>query len=616
MRKTFHRLSVCIAVILCVQACKSKKPSPYVQEFIHALDGKSLSEARELLKEEHEKMSSFARFMSGFGEDKPKHFKPEEEQEGTPFSIPDTAQVAANMQLALSDLGFLQTFSSTYSNLVLDGPSLNKMNVSNPECITKEIYFHDGTKSSEKLDLNEGKRLHAVKTVDSVLADLKYEYPVKEVAIPLDKRNDKADFKGATLKVVRIKDNYVRILLGKEAFHGYLEIEGFNKDGKLLNRTSYSSGPEGNGDVVDQLKKYNKILENIIAKLDKGAYKDIAALQKEIVDKMPAVTAFDDADEGYVDAYFQGNVDKVKVHIRESKKEVTKTMMLRNNDPNLTGMIMVEDTASHKFGFVATNTGKLAIPYNYKKLAQISPWFFVSGEGKGNEFYRLDTAAKQLVPLKDMVFPLSSAFVKVSHSDTDTKYGLMAPDGQVIVPMEYDDFSIDPDTKLIFASRSLEDNLVVITTIYDNTGKLITGPYKIYQNFSDGLLLVGDKSGTHYFINPKGEKVINLKPYYNVKPFTEGLAMMENEEGNTGFMDLRGKVAIPFQYASATPFNMGLSLVTRRKGTDIEAALINTSGAEVVPFALSDKYDTDGEGVSMIYTLQNKKFDAWGKPKK
>jgi len=616
MIRNFNLFSIGVAVISLFPACRSKQPSPAVLEFVKQLDGKSLDEARDMLKEENEKVTSFIHFMKNFEDEKPQHFKPGEEKEGIPFSVPDTAQLETAYKLSVSDIGFNQTYYPTYSLLEPDGASLRKSSLDNPVFTTREIYFHDGTKKSEELELDGFKRLNTFKTVDSALVEANYSYPLKTAAFELDRQHDKTSFKGSSLKVVHIKDNCVRVAMEKEAYQSYLDMEAFNKEGKLLDRTSYHKGPDGDGNVDKLLKDYSEVVEEILKKLEQGAYKDMIALKKDILDKMPGVTPFDEIEKGYVEVYFKGNVDKIKVYLEDGSKKVTVPLMLHNLEPNYTGMVLVEDEASNKFGFIATATGKMAIPFNYVKMRQITPWYFVSGDAAARQFYRLDTAARQLVPVKEFISALSASLVKVAHNDESNKYGVMTVTGEMLLPMEFDQVSIDPATNLIFANKSVEDGPVAgITTIYDNTGKVVTGPYKIIDNFTNGLLLVTDKDGNNFFINPKGTKVIDLKGYFNIAPFKEGLALMENKDWKYGFLDTYGKVAIPFEYSSATPFNLGLSLVTRKNNDVEEAALINTSGVPVVPFRVSSENSADGEGAAMEYTLQKKKFDAWGKEK-
>ncbi|MBC9911703.1 WG repeat-containing protein [Chitinophaga varians] len=618
MRKTAIRFSTCVAVMLASQACKSHKPSQFVVDFVKQLDGKSLDEAKAQLEDENEKVGAFIRFMGNFkDEDKPQHFKPEDEREGTPFSIADPAQMEEAYQLALSDVGFNQKYGNGYSQLEPDGPSLRRGSAETPVFVTKEIYFHDGSKQSEKLDLSESHRLSSLKTIDSVLTEATYSYPVKTAVIQLDNQHDKADFKGTAVKLVRIQDNFVRVSLKKEAYKGYLEMEAFNKDGKQLDRTSYTRAPEGGENIQVLLKDYKKIVEGLLKNLEKGAYKDMAALQKDILDKMPSETPFDDVDEGYVDAYFKGNVAKIKIHIQDGTKEGKKTIVLRNLEPNHTGLMMVGEGASGKFGFIDAATGKIAVPYKYENLHQITPWFFANGKAPVFQYYRLDTAAKQLVPIKEHVESLSEDLVKASPNRIEDRiFGVMTSAGQMLLPMEFVDITVDPATKLIFANKSEEDGpLAGVTTIYDRTGKAVAGPYVTSGVFTNGLLLVTDKQGNSFFINPQGGKVINLKGYYNMRPFSDGLAMVTNADGKYGFLNPQGKVGIPFEYKSATDFNLGLSQVVRMNNDVEEVALINTSGAVVVPFAPSAHNDTDGEGASRIYTMQDKKFDAWGKQK-
>lgn len=621
MRKTIRTFSMCVAVIAALHACQSKKePSEAVKEFVKRLDGKSLTEAKEILSVENSRVSSFISMMKGMKEDKPEHFKPEDEREGTPFKLPDVVSQEAAYQSILADVGFNQHFSVNYSILEPDGPSLRKLSAETPKFIAKEVYFHDGTKQSEKLDLSDDHRINSLKTVDSALVDVSYSYPEKFATVELDNSNKKKEFKGETIKLERIEDNSVRIYLEKAAFTAFLEIEAFNKDGKLLQRSSYSQSPEGGADIMTVLNQYKKVIEKLQGKLEKGAYKDIAALQQDVVKEMPDLTPFDQPEKGYLEAFFRGNVAKVKLYLKDGVKEASKTFVIKNLAPNYTGLVLVQDPATEKYGFLSAATGKVVIPYQYDGMRQITPYFFMAGSMASFHNYRLDTATQKLVELNDVVDALTPELVTVVAKEDEqnhNRYGVMKGSGELLFPREFDRVSFDPQTKLIFGNKWTEDGpLAGFTTLYDQNGKFVTGPYKTNDVFTDGLLLVVEKSGNSLFIDPKGTKVIDLKGYFNIEPFSEGLSSMQNKEFKYGFLDKQGKIAIPFEFTSVTNFNEGISMVTRRNNDVEEAALIDKSGAQVVPFRPSSEQDTDGQGMARVYTLQGKKFDVKGREKK
>ena len=68
--------------------------------------------------------------------------------------------------------------------------------------------------------------------------------------------------------------------------------------------------------------------------------------------------------------------------------------------------------------------------------------------------------------------------------------------------------------------------------------------YKVVDNVGDGLVPV-EKNGLCGFINLKGEIVIPCK-YKHINSFSEGLAKVMNEEGQTAFVDTIGNISIPF----------------------------------------------------------------------
>jgi WG containing repeat len=95
----------------------------------------------------------------------------------------------------------------------------------------------------------------------------------------------------------------------------------------------------------------------------------------------------------------------------------------------------------------------------------------------------------------------------------------------------------------------------------DMNGKVvIPRQYSQVGNFSDGLALVADTNGRQYFIDTRGEKVIELKNYVDTRDFSEGMAHV-SRAGKEGFIDKSGKEVIKCQYIFANDFSEGLALV-------------------------------------------------------
>ncbi|PSL44861.1 WG repeat protein [Chitinophaga niastensis] len=215
-----------------------------------------------------------------------------------------------------------------------------------------------------------------------------------------------------------------------------------------------------------------------------------------------------------------------------------------------------------------------------------------------------------------MVLPFNNNLVTVQNGK-EGKQGVMDASGKLIIPMEFDGVRYDKNVHLILAFKTGNDEAIQgLTSFFDINGHLIMpAQYYVFDEFTDGLLLVKDKAHKNYFIDSKGKVVIDASQYYDVKNFSDGLALVGNKERKYGFINNKGVLVIPFIYNTAYPFNLGITMVCRDNGNNTESALINTQNAVVVPFKESHAYSERGEGIEKIWTMQGKDYDAWGKPK-
>lgn len=87
-------------------------------------------------------------------------------------------------------------------------------------------------------------------------------------------------------------------------------------------------------------------------------------------------------------------------------------------------------------------------------------------------------------------------------------------------------------------------------------------------------------TGKRGYINKKMELVIPVG-FKNAQPFSEGLAAVQNEDGNWGFIDRNGKLVIPYTHClPPSPFMSGLAKV---ENTDGKVGFINKNNVLVIP---------------------------------
>lgn len=617
---TFNtRITFIALVIIAASACKSKQPpSAEVLEFVKTFDGKTLPEARELLNTESEKVSSFIDFMKSFDKEKPKSFKPEEEAFDKPFQLTPADKYAAKYVAYFDGMGFKQIMEVPNSVVGTDGPFRSSSDFSGldaPDFTTAKIFFHDGTTDTKAYAMDGSTNIPAVKTMDSILADVSYSYPTKISVLTLDKQHDKVTYKGTEIKIDKMGDNRVRLLMGDSAFKDYIHVEALNKDGKPLDYTGRNSGANNPEDMNRLLVNFSKTLKGLISKLDKGHFKDVAALQKEIAAEMPDGSPFDEGHNGYVEGFYKGNVAKVNVYVADVRNKVKTQLTLKNLEPNYAGLFLTKDSKTGNYGFTDVS-GKFAIPPTYKKLSQLNPYFFANEDYNGFYYYRLDTGSRKLVKVDYVVKELTSQLATVNKEGAANSMGVMDGNGSMVVPMGYDGIYLDPVEPVLFANKTDPDKPYEgINTLYTYSGQLVS-PDSYYTHggtFHSGLLLVIDKAHKIYFIDNKGKKAIDLKGYVDAEPFSDGLARVRVADGKYGFINTQGTLVIPCMYTEAsTTFSQGIAMVRRDNKDDSESGFINTKNEVVLPFRKASSTYESGAGLERVYTIDGKKYDARG----
>jgi hypothetical protein len=153
------------------------------------------------------------------------------------------------------------------------------------------------------------------------------------------------------------------------------------------------------------------------------------------------------------------------------------------------------------------------------------------------------------------------------------KMGIKTVDGEIIIPAIYD-----------FVTHS-SDGLFTITegnytAYFDTEGNQVlpfSNKYELYGNFTGGLARVRhhEKWG---FINIFGAEVIPPQ-FYFTDEFSDGRAIVRNENDLHGAIDEYGNLVIDYQFPALTPFEKGFA-----KFGDLKTwGLIDKAGNIVVP---------------------------------
>lgn len=215
----------------------------------------------------------------------------------------------------------------------------------------------------------------------------------------------------------------------------------------------------------------------------------------------------------------------------------------------------------------------------------------------------------------------NSGLFVIREGGTNGKYGFIDKTGKVVIEPRYDyaePFSdglakvktngqtefIDATGKVAFVSptnrvgsfgngfaRVYDGGL---NGVIDKTGKIVVAPkYFFLESLEDGLRYAISPDNTRCFIDAAGNVVIGNLPYQTARSFSDGLAVVKNNDPETGerrcgYIDKTGKEVIALQYEEADPFEEGLACVMVNE----KLGFIDKSGKMVIEPRF-DKYYTD-----------------------
>lgn len=143
----------------------------------------------------------------------------------------------------------------------------------------------------------------------------------------------------------------------------------------------------------------------------------------------------------------------------------------------------------------------------------------------------------------------------VSLVKKDGKYGYVNKDGDIVVPLQYDE-----------AVTMVEGHATVRMGskwgYIDSLGKKITDiKFEDAMCFHEGLAAC-KLNGKWGYINAQGGVQLEFI-YENARSFQEGLAAAQNNRKYWGFINKSGKAVIPFTYTFANNFDGGLARVMK-----------------------------------------------------
>ena len=417
-----------------------------------------------------------------------------------------------------------------------------------------------------------------------------------------------------------------------------IKIQAYYKDGRVL----AEKGSSSNTEITPAKRKLYENYINILEKAKDGVKADEIKTEKDLDKwlKAHAPAALSDAEKGSRKTAiytFAGPVSSVGFSVSDSVPQ------MKNFDVDYTfkydeapgEYFLAMDFAKQKAGFL-NKEGKWVIqPQFNEHFRKLNRYYYWDQYGDVDNTYwinyKTQTVEKVAYKIDDteifdgryvkieprtnglngiadintgkIVLPMEYDNLKFTSSKfwwakaEDGKEGVLDRNFKVVLPFRYDDVEIDGSSFLAKSNNK--------TNVFDVNGTNLTqNKYDdIYGGYNSGLLLVrkatkepnGNTDSKYYFVDKQNNIRINLeaKGWDDAKPFSEGLALVENSNNEKGYINPAGQLAIPFKFQYAHSFftTSKLALVQMK---DNSYALINKKGSVVKRFD-SELYDFDRE---------------------
>lgn len=179
--------------------------------------------------------------------------------------------------------------------------------------------------------------------------------------------------------------------------------------------------------------------------------------------------------------------------------------------------------------------------------------------------------------------------------DTTTeRYGYINTQGKLVIPCKYAE--VAPFSEGIAHVKDAEGGEFFV----DRVGAIqvtLTSVYDSEFQFAEGLATAYAKpTGRLGYVNTKGKLAIPYAFDY-ARSFSEGLALVGNDAGQYGYINSKGKQVIPFRYVSAGDFQEGLAPVQNAAG---KWGYINKQGKTVIAHQFADAWGFS-EGLAAVF---------------
>jgi len=529
---------------------------------------------------------------------------------------------------------------------VEDGKRYNVVEEAHMSELEKSVY--KGSSFSNNL------AVLSAKPIKSIDYEIILPIPAKKTyQLRLDKPEVQTPY--GLIKLDTVAGNEVHCSLPDTDNDRDIQIQAYYKDGRALAKKGSSSNTE----ITPQKRKfylsYIQVLEQAKEEVKKENIKTEKDLEKWLKTHVPATDKNVLENRKSVIYSFAGPVSQVTFSVsdrvpQEKTFKLTYHFRYQKDEMNY---FLAADFKNQKLGLI-NQAGKWVIqPQFNEHFRQLNKYFYWDQYNNDQNTYWLNHQTQKIEKVSYQVNDqeiYNGKYVVIEPRTNGLRGVVDATTGKIVLPMAYEsihfkggkywwvkkegkegvfDGSFKNVIPIAYDDVTVDGDYFLIKdhdhqNVYDKRGINLTKNLysRIYSTYHDGLLLVnkiqksskGDNS-VDLFVDDQNKIRIdfNAKGYQDAQPFSEGLAVVKNNQGDRGYLNTSGNVAIPFKYKFAYTFypTSKLALVQFK---DDSYALIDTKGKIVKKFeGTMYNRETDPEDrKSRIKFRDNQVYNEYG----
>lgn len=243
-------------------------------------------------------------------------------------------------------------------------------------------------------------------------------------------------------------------------------------------------------------------------------------------------------------------------------------------------------------------TGKPILPLEYSSIGYVDKYADLIFAKKAGTYFLINSEGKlKKVPqiAEPMVFERNYAFGYIKFYNA-AKQGLLDSEGEVVLPGEYDRIEMDAFYRYWRLTKGKK------TFLFTPERAVYPVEEDNWFDFSEGFARIGSSQYRYGFLDAKGKLAIP-KIFEEVYSFSEGLAAAKKPEEKWGYIDKSGNFVIDPKFDSISSFHNGLAIVGENK----KFGVIDSKGNYVVPLTFEEmELSSRSPGVYTV-TISGKK---------